>query len=259
MSSSTFTEAQSEQLGLRLPKSREYGVSLANQLLASLNTTEEKSMFLEAVLQSLLNSHELALVEKTLQTKKRVNPAPQGLIAFGMSTILASAHNAGIFELGSVLPATGLAMGGGMQFLVGLLEYFNGNAFSATAFMCYGAFWLSLVGVWLLPQTEKEVHIVETVEAYMGLYLLLWGLFTVCMASLTFFLSHRMMQFLMCSLALMIFTLSTGDFSRNKTVKQVGGYVGFVSGLSGLYIAFAEILQDNLGYPVLPLFHVKRA
>ncbi|RNF07741.1 GPR1/FUN34/yaaH family protein [Trypanosoma rangeli] len=200
-----------------------HGVGLANQLLATLNTNEEKTMFLEAILQNILSSHDLEVVRKTRQPKKRVNPAPQGLLGFGMSTILASAHNADLFELSSVVPAMGLVMGGGMQLLVGLLEYFNGNAFAATSFMCYGAFWLSLVGVWLLPQTENDVHVMKTVETFMGLYLLLWGLFTICMASVTFFSSHRMVQFLMSSLALGIFLLSAGEFSRCKIVKQAGG------------------------------------
>ena len=36
------------------------------------------------------------------------NPAPLGLMGFGMTTVLLNLHNAGIFELGSMILAMGI-------------------------------------------------------------------------------------------------------------------------------------------------------
>jgi len=75
--------------------------------------------------------------------QKLANPAPLGLVAFGLTTVLLSLINAG------VLPKTGesvviplaMAYGGTIQILVGLLEFKAGNTFGMTAFLSYGAFW----------------------------------------------------------------------------------------------------------------------
>lgn len=74
---------------------------------------------------------------------KLANPAPLGLICFGLTTVLLSLINAGI------LPKTGenvviplaLAFGGTIQVIAGMMEFRTGNTFGMTAFMSYGAFW----------------------------------------------------------------------------------------------------------------------
>ncbi|CAJ1005406.1 putative GPR1/FUN34/yaaH family, partial [Leishmania naiffi] len=84
---------------------------------------------------------------------KSANPGPVGLLGFGLSTILLNLHNTGRFPLSTVIVAMGIALGGGAQVIVGLLEWVRGNTFAHVAFTSYGAFWLSLVLVWLLPNT----------------------------------------------------------------------------------------------------------
>ena len=44
--------------------------------------------------------------------KKIANPAPLGLLGFGMSTILLNLHNLGVIPLSIVIIAMGIAMGG---------------------------------------------------------------------------------------------------------------------------------------------------
>ncbi|WP_204319293.1 acetate uptake transporter, partial [Escherichia coli] len=68
--------------------------------------------------------------------------------------------------------------GGLAQILAGLLEYKKGNTFGMTAFTAYGSFWLSLVGLLLLPR----LGLAEATEAHvLGIYLALWGVFTLFM------------------------------------------------------------------------------
>ena len=46
------------------------------------------------------------------------NPAPLGLLAFGITTVLLNLHNAGIFELNSMILAMGIFYGGIAQVLL---------------------------------------------------------------------------------------------------------------------------------------------
>ncbi|MCI4443142.1 MAG: acetate uptake transporter [Lentimicrobium sp.] len=61
------------------------------------------------------------------------NPAPLGLFGFGMTTILLNIHNAGFFELNSMIMAMGIFIGG-------VMEWKKGNGFGMAAFTSYGFF-----------------------------------------------------------------------------------------------------------------------
>src|SRR5690242_8935790 len=79
------------------------------------------------------------------------DPAPLGLLGFGMTTVLLNLHNAGLFELNSMILAMGLCYGGAAQIVAGLMEWKKGNTFGTTAFLSYGFFWWSLVLLVMLP------------------------------------------------------------------------------------------------------------
>ena len=68
------------------------------------------------------------------------NPAPVGLMGFGMTTVLLNLHNAGLFPLGTMILAMGIFYGGLAQFIAGIMEWKKGNTFGTTAFMSFGAF-----------------------------------------------------------------------------------------------------------------------
>src|SRR3970040_605348 len=91
-------------------------------------------------------------------SEKLANPAPLGLLGFGMTTVLLNLHNAGVFPLGSMILGMGIFYGGIAQIIAGVMEWRKGNAFGTTAFVSYGFFWLSLVALLVLPElglTEK--------------------------------------------------------------------------------------------------------
>jgi succinate-acetate transporter protein len=50
------------------------------------------------------------------------NPAPLGLLAFGLTTVLLNLHNAGIFEMNSMILAMGIFYGGIAQIIAGIME-----------------------------------------------------------------------------------------------------------------------------------------
>ena len=107
------------------------------------------------------------------------NPAPLGLMGFGMTTVLLNIHNAGFFPIDSMILAMGIFYGGISQILVGLMCYKRNDTFGTTAFTSYGLFWLTLVGLLVMP--SMELGAVEAPKAFMGCYLAMWGLFTFFM------------------------------------------------------------------------------
>jgi succinate-acetate transporter protein len=76
------------------------------------------------------------------------NPAVVGLGGFGVTTLLLQFHNLGLAGAGVVL-WTALFFGGLAQLIAGLKEFGTGNNFGFAAFTTYGAFWMSLAGIWL--------------------------------------------------------------------------------------------------------------
>ena len=127
------------------------------------------------------------------------NPAPLGLCAFGMTTVLLNLHNAGFFELNSMILAMGLFYGGLAQVIAGIIEAKKNNTFGLTAFTSYGFFWLSLVGLILMG---KWGWIDKPSDNGMVAYLAIWGLFTFCLFFGTLRL-NKALQFVFGSLTIL--------------------------------------------------------
>jgi len=69
------------------------------------------------------------------------NPAPLGLLGFGMTTVLLNLHNAGFYELNSMILAMGICYGGAAQIVAGIMEWRKGNTFATLRFFllaCFG-------------------------------------------------------------------------------------------------------------------------
>lgn len=96
---------------------------------------------------------------------KLANPAPLGLMGFGMTTILLNLANSGLFAFDVAILAMGIFYGGIAQIFAGLLEFKKGNTFGLTAFTSYGAFWLTLVAILLMPKWAWQKHLMRTSSA----------------------------------------------------------------------------------------------
>src|ERR1700748_507002 len=104
------------------------------------------------------------------------NPAPLGLCAFGMTTVLLNFKNAGIIEISSMILAMGIFYGGIAQVIAGYIEAKKNNTFGLTAFTSYGFFWLSLVGLIVFSSFGWAP---KASDSAMCAYLAIWGLFTL--------------------------------------------------------------------------------
>ena len=188
-------------------------------------------------------------MNETVIRDTSANPAPLGLTGFGLTTILLNIHNAGFYPNNSMILGMGLFVGGLAQIIAGVLESKKHNTFGTTAFTLYGAFWMSLVAIWALPRLGLADKADETA---MGCYLAVWGLFTFGMFIGTFRL-NRALQVVFGTLVLLFWLLALGDFTQNAAIKTLAGYEGIVCGLSALYAAIAQVLNEVYGRTVMPL------
>src|ERR1700712_1798931 len=92
-----------------------------------------------------------------------------------MTTVLLNLHNAGFFEMNSMILAMGIFYGGLAQIIAGIMESRKNNTFGMTAFISYGFFWLTLVGLLVMPKLGWAA---APSEKGMIAYLIMWGLFT---------------------------------------------------------------------------------
>jgi len=72
-------------------------------------------------------------------------------MGLGMTTVLPNIHQAGFSPPGSLVPARGLFYGGLAQILAAIMGFERGNTFGLTAVTGSGCFWLSLVGILMIP------------------------------------------------------------------------------------------------------------
>jgi succinate-acetate transporter protein len=182
------------------------------------------------------------------------NPAPLGLFGFGMTTVLLNLHNAGFYEMNSMILSMGLFYGGVAQVIAGILEYKKNNTFGMTAFISYGFFWISLVGLIFMG---KWGWITATPGTALVVYLIIWGIFTL----LLFFGTLRInkaLQFVFGSLTILFFLLAIGDATKNESITRLAGYEGIICGGSAIYTGIANLLNEVYGYTVLPLGPVRK-
>ena len=191
-------------------------------------------------------------------TEKLANPAPLGLLGFGMTTILLNLHNAGFFPIDTMILAMGLAYGGLAQVIVGIMEFRKGNTFGTTAFTSYGLFWWSLVLLLLLPNITFLTGLSAPTETAMAAYFFVWGIFTFVMFFGTL-KTNRALQFVFMSLAILFFLLTIRDLTGNMTlfgditIGMVAGFEGIICGSSAVYLALAEVLNEANKKSVLPI------
>lgn len=193
-------------------------------------------------------------MEKTVLYKEvTANPAPLGLMGFGMTTILLNIHNAGFFPLDAMILAMGIFFGGFAQVVAGIMEFKKNNTFGTTAFTSYGFFWLSLVGLNILPLMGYG----EAANSLsMAAYLFMWGFFTLFMFIGTLRI-NKALQVVFGTLTILFFLLALGNFTGSAFILTIAGYEGIFCGFTAIYAAMAQVLNEVYGKTVLPIGEVK--
>ncbi len=178
-----------------------------------------------------------------MEGNKLANPAPLGLMGFGMTTVLLNLHNAGFFPLGTMILAMGLFYGGIAQIIAGILEWAKGNTFGATAFTSYGLFWETLVFLLLMQHWGWWNGPAKTAIVA---YLVMWGIFTFFMWVALFLSKHGAgIQAVFITLWILFFLLALGDATGNLAIKRFAGYEGILCGGLAMYVALSTVIKET--------------
>jgi len=181
------------------------------------------------------------------------NPGPLGLMAFGLTTVLLNVHNAGLIPLSGIILAMGVFYGGIAQVIAGIMEWKKNSTFGMTAFLSYGFFWLTFVGIFALPKWigTSALDLGATSTA-LGYYLIAWGLFTGLMFVGTLRI-NRSLQVVFLSLTILFVLLALGEWMGNETITKIAGWEGIFVGLSAVYGSIAQVWNELYGRVILPI------
>lgn len=182
------------------------------------------------------------------------NPAPLGLLGFGLTTMLLNFHNAGFYPLDSMILGMGIFYGGLGQIIVGCMEWKKNNTFGTTAFTSYGLFWLTLVALIVLPKTGV---VPKPTPVAFAAYLAMWGLFTGVMFFGTLRL-NKALQVVFLLLTVLFFMLAVVKYTGNEELEVIAGFEGILCGFSAVYTGLALLLNEVYGKVVLPIGPVKK-
>lgn len=183
------------------------------------------------------------------------NPAPLGLLGFGMTTVLLNLHNAGLYELNTMILAMGIFYGGVAQIIAGIMEWKKKNTFGTLAFTSYGFFWLTLVALILMPGKGLGTR---TSEPGMIAYFIMWGIFTGVLYIGTLKL-NKALQVVFLSLTILFFMLAIRDATETGAgfFGKLTGVEGIFCGASAIYTGLAQVINEIYGKTLLPLGPVK--
>ena len=177
------------------------------------------------------------------------NPAPLGLCAFGMTTILLSVHNAGVTALSSPILAMAIFYGGIAQVIVGIMEWKKNNSFGMLTFGSFGFFWISFAAILMLPVLglAKGPQPVE-----LAVFLAVWGIFALGLFICTLKM-HRLLQVTLAAVVLLVVLLVAAQLTGSSLVLNAGGVVGIIAGALALYMGMGQVINEIYGSRVLPV------
>jgi succinate-acetate transporter protein len=186
------------------------------------------------------------------------DPAPLGLAAFAGTTFFLSVINTNMLGSAVDTAVLGLALfyGGLAQLLAGMWEFVKGNTFGALAFTSYGAFWMSF---WYLrnhlPAAKNPLDVFHSV----GLYLLMWAIFTAYMTVAASRVSgavlavFALLTLTFVALSIGWFAYSVSDFAANSSGWiHLGGWLGLLTALAAWYASFAGVTNFAYKRTVVP-------
>jgi hypothetical protein len=177
------------------------------------------------------------------------NPAPLGLCAFGMTTLLLSLHNAGFTGLSSPIIAMALLYGGVAQSVVGVMEWKKKNSFGMLTFGSFGVFWITFAALLMLPALNLAKAPTAT---ELAAFLAIWGIFAFGLFVCTLRM-HRMLQITLAFVVLLVVLLVAAQLTGNSLILNLGGLTGLIAGGLALYMGMGQVINEIYGSRVLPV------
>lgn len=181
------------------------------------------------------------------------NPAPLGLLAFGMTTLMLMFVETGWAETDFEFVVAGYAVffGGIGQVLVAIMELIHGSSFSFAVFFSYGAFWLG----WAMNFVERSKDFSAFGDAVyptgMTLFFVQWGILSTCFFAVTLRKNVCLIAVfgLLCTT---FYLLAAATATQAIAVRRAAGYIGFLTAVAALYTGVAELVNEEWGRHILP-------
>ncbi|MDO8610727.1 MAG: acetate uptake transporter [bacterium] len=164
---------------------------------------------------------------------KVANASSLGSLGFGMTTILYSIVGAGFFSINTMLISMAIFLGGVTQIIAGLLEYKKGNTFGYVSYTMFGLFWFTSASMTLMP-FFVQIHGANSM--FMGLFYLLWTVFTV-MLYLQTLKMDKLTNVIFLTVVILFGTITVSNFTGIKLVGNLAGWIGIICGSLAMYSA----------------------
>jgi hypothetical protein len=181
------------------------------------------------------------------------NPAPLGLLAFGMTTLMLMVIDAGWAEpdFAYVVSAYAIFFGGVGQVLVAIFEILKGSSFSFAVFFSYGAFWLGWAYIFVERAHDNSSFQLAEYQTGMTLFFIQWGALSTCFWIVTL-RKNTCLIVVFALLCTTFYLLAAATATQSLSTKRAAGYVGFCTAIGALYTGVAELINEEWGRHVLP-------
>ncbi|MGZ8567207.1 MAG: acetate uptake transporter [Actinomycetota bacterium] len=177
------------------------------------------------------------------------NPIPLGLLGYGMSTVLLSLANAGVYDMGTMVLAMAVFFGGIAQTIVAVMSFRRKDTFAVTAFGGYSFLWLTLA---FLLIGQQHGWSAENSSTAMGWYLLIWAIFSFGLF-IGSFVAPRVLTLVLTLTWILLLVLAIANWTESSSLTKFGGWEGVLTGASAIYLAFGFVLNEMFGRTILPV------
>ncbi|EFN56277.1 hypothetical protein CHLNCDRAFT_22572, partial [Chlorella variabilis] len=177
------------------------------------------------------------------------NPAPLGFFAFSLTTALYMTSQAGLTEAATQCDfPLGICFGGLTMLIVAILEMFRRNTLGATVFGTFGAFWIAIEAVTVMPSDIKVAQAqgggnCDCLSALFGVAAI--GFMCVSVAY------NLALPLVFLMIGIMFFLLSAGTTRPN--IAKAAGWWGIFTSVLAFYIGMAILFEESWGREILPL------
>ena len=177
------------------------------------------------------------------------NPAPLGLCAFGMTTILLSIHNSGVTNLSSAIVSMMLMYGGLAQVIVGIMEWKKNNTFGMLTFISFGLFWITFALILILPVIGFAI---SPTEVDIGVFLSAWAILVAGLFVCTFKM-FMILRMTFASLLIVFILLAMANLTGITGLFLFAGFLGVITGVLAMYLGIGAVINDVFGRRILPV------
>jgi|GEM_PF-145985 len=193
---------------------------------------------------------------------KTANVSALGYAAFALTLWLASMGPAGWFDQpgttltpllfgqpGNILlPLLTAILGGCVLSIAGIGQTVRGYTLDAVLFLTFAAYWW----VAALSQHALALNPYSPTPGFLGWYYIVWAFLVLCLWLAACRDGVARMLFTL-GLCVSLLALALAQWTHAGALTVLGGYLGLVTAIVGIYIAAAEIVNEIHGHTVLPL------